>query len=118
MGELLKSLGKHYTNHSLRRSSTSRLFQKGIDSKLIRAFTRYRSDALYQYETISEGQHEEMSKIIQGDDQKKFKLANDSKESALEIGFSSKSGDVCMSCRCTKQQIKESDVDKIGSIVD
>ena len=68
-GNLLKSvhLDGHFTNHSLRRSGMSRLFQSGVDPKLIREFTGHCSDALHDYEVTSDQQRQQMSNIIQGE---------------------------------------------------
>ena len=51
------------TNHSLRRTSTSRLFQAGIDRKLVKEYSGYRSD---QYQFTSEEQKETISKVLAG----------------------------------------------------
>ena len=42
-----------FTNHSLRRTSTTRLFRQGVDRKLIKEFTGHSSDALDQYQITS-----------------------------------------------------------------
>ena len=57
-GDLLKNSfpDRFHSNHSLCRSGTSRLFQKGVDVKLIREFTGHKSDALFVYETTSDQQ--------------------------------------------------------------
>ena len=49
--ELLKSakLDGYFTNHSLRRSGTMRLFQAGVDRKIIKEYTGHQSDALDKY---------------------------------------------------------------------
>ena len=66
--EMLKSakLDGFFTNHSLRRTSTTRLFQAGVDRKLIKEFTGYCSDAVDQYQITSDTQRENMSKSIDG----------------------------------------------------
>ena len=48
VSELLKNakLDGFFTNHSLRRSSATRLFQAGVDKKIIREITGHKSDAL------------------------------------------------------------------------
>ena len=48
VSELLKNakLDVFFTNHSLRRSSATRLFQAGVDKKIIREITGHKSDAL------------------------------------------------------------------------
>ena len=44
------NLDGFFTNHSLHRSGTTRLFHAGIDKKIIREFTGHRSDAIDQYQ--------------------------------------------------------------------
>ena len=39
----------YYTNHSLRATAVSRLFQNDVDDKLIDGVTAHRSDALQGY---------------------------------------------------------------------
>lgn len=56
----------HYTNHSLRRTCATRLFQEGVDEQQIMAVTGHRSaDGVRVYKEVSHTQQEEMSKIIQ-----------------------------------------------------
>ena len=66
--DMLKAaeLDGYFTNHSLRRTSTSRLFQAGVDRKLIKEFTGHHSDAVDQYQITSEKQRETISNIIEG----------------------------------------------------
>ena len=68
VGNLLKSanLDGHFTNHSLRRSGTSCLFQSDVDKRLIKEFTGHRSDALDQYELTSRDQRQFISDVIGG----------------------------------------------------
>ena len=57
----------YYTNHSLRRTCATRLFQEGLDEQRIMAITGHRStDAVRMYKTISVTQEEEASDILQG----------------------------------------------------
>ena len=56
----------YYTNHSLRRTCATKLFQEGIEEQRIMAITGHRStDAVQTYKKISAIQEEEASKIIQ-----------------------------------------------------
>ena len=59
-------LNGYFTNHSLRRSGTTRLFHKGVDRKLIKEFTGHSSDAVDNYQVMSDDQRAQMSRIIQG----------------------------------------------------
>ena len=52
-----------YSNHSLRRSGTTRLFQAGVDRKLIKEFTGHSSDAIDKYQVTSEDQRKSLSNI-------------------------------------------------------
>ena len=45
-----------YSHHSLRRTSTTRLFQAGVDRKIIKEFTGHVSDALDKYQMTLEDQ--------------------------------------------------------------
>ena len=54
----------YFTNHSCRRSGTTRLFQAGVDRKLFKEATGHRSDAVDCYAVTSEAQRQAMSKIL------------------------------------------------------
>ena len=56
----------YYTNHSLRATAVSRLFQNDVDEKLIKRVTGHRSDALHGYKRETEEQLLKVSKIVQG----------------------------------------------------
>ena len=53
----------YYTNHSLRATAVSRLFQN-VDDKLIKGVTGHRSDALQGYKRETEKQLLKVSKIV------------------------------------------------------
>ena len=56
----------HFTNHSLRRTCATRLFQSGIDEQQIMSVTGHRSiDAVRVYKEMPHDQEEQLSKIIQ-----------------------------------------------------
>ena len=56
----------HYTNHSLRRTCATCLFQHGVDEQTIMSVTGHRStDAVRVYKKISHEQQEEVSDVIQ-----------------------------------------------------
>ena len=69
VGELLKhvELDGFFSNHSLRRTSTTRLFNAGVDRKLVKEFTGHTSDAVDQYQITSHEQCEQISKIVNGE---------------------------------------------------
>ena len=54
------------TNHSLRATAVSRLFQNNVDDKLIKGVTGHRSDALQGCKRETEEQLLKVSKIVQG----------------------------------------------------
>ena len=56
----------YYTNHSLRATTVSRLFQNDVGDKLIKEVTGHRSDALQGYKKETEEQLLKVSKIVQG----------------------------------------------------
>ena len=66
--ELLKSckIDRFFINHSLRRSGGMRLFNEGVDRKLVKEITGHRSDAIDAYQVTSHQQREMCSKILQG----------------------------------------------------
>ena len=63
---LLKSanLDGFFMNH--RHSGNTRLFQSGLDPKIIKDFTGHRSDALHAYEVTSAEQCKNISEILRG----------------------------------------------------
>lgn len=65
---LLRSQDKEKkTAHCLRVTCASRLFQSGVDEKLIRKRTGHVSNALYKYEKASEGQAKHVGSIFSAD---------------------------------------------------
>ena len=64
--DLLSSaeINGYFTNHSLRWTGGSRLFQAGIDQKLVKEYTGHRSDAVDYYQIISDKQRETLSEIL------------------------------------------------------
>lgn len=54
----------YFTNHSLRRSAPTRLFQAGVERKLVRELTGHRSDAVDQYQVTSKKQRQYVSEIL------------------------------------------------------
>ena len=125
VGNLLKSaqLDGHFTNHSLRRSSTSRLFQSGVDRKLIKEFTGHQSDALNEYEITFDHQRKAISNIISGDESDKGKekegelCESKCETSNVEISIMNKAGGRYMSCSCSKRNIKIDEASKIAEVV-
>ena len=69
VSSLLKSanLDGYFTNPSLYRTSATRLFQAGIDRKLVKEFTGHVSDAIDKYQVTSDAQRNDMSKILKNE---------------------------------------------------
>ena len=63
--KLLKNcnLDGYFTNHSLRRTSATHLFQAGVDKKIVKEITGHVSDALDKYQITSKAQKENVSLI-------------------------------------------------------
>ena len=59
-------LNGFFTNHSLRRTCATRLFQAGQSSKLVKEITGHISDAVNKYQETSDQQRMHLSSIIQG----------------------------------------------------
>ena len=120
---LLKSgnLDGFFTNHSLWRSGTTRLFQSGLDPKIIKDYTGHHSDALHAYEVISAEQRKNISEILRGSksDDNVVETEPDvvPKSTGLEITVSNNSKGGCMSCTCNKQSVNVSKSDKISDLI-
>ena len=54
----------YFTNHSLRCTGSTRLFQAGIDRKIVKEVTGHVSDAIDEYQITSDSQKETVSKVI------------------------------------------------------
>ena len=69
VGKLLKSgnLDGYFTKHSLRHTSTTRLFQVGVDKKIIKEIIGHTSDVLVKYQVTSLQQKEVVSKILKNE---------------------------------------------------
>ncbi|XP_062588650.1 zinc finger MYM-type protein 2-like [Saccostrea cucullata] len=73
----------HYTNHSLRATAATRLYDAGIDEQLITEKTGHRSTSVRLYKRTNKEQQQRVSKIIHGENQcdvaiKKAKTAAES----------------------------------------
>ena len=56
-----------FSGHSLRRTGGSRLFQAGVQRKLVKECTGHSSDAVNTYQITSDDQRATISEIIQSD---------------------------------------------------
>ena len=90
------------TNHSLRRTGTTRLFRNGIDRKLIKEFTGHSSDAVDAYAITSDQQHEQISKILTSSKDKSDEDCNNVGQVELSVNESKDVGG--MGCCRNKQK--------------
>lgn len=84
----------NYTNHSLRVTTVTRLFEQNVDTELIKQQTGHRSDAVNKYKRISDQQRRAVSLKISGDntictDKEGTSTANEPKEHSVDYKFSS-----------------------------
>ena len=72
--DMLKDAGLNgfFTNHSLRCTKASHLFQAGQNVKLIKEVTGHISNAVEKYETTSDEQKMKIGSIIQGENTSKM----------------------------------------------
>ena len=90
-----------FTNHSLRRSGGTRLFNAGIDRKLVKEATGHKSDAVDQYQVTSDQQCEAMSRVIAGEEVVKVTKGPISTVSKPpEIALDSKNDNSIKMCTC------------------
>ena len=127
LGKVVKMLMKEaniegfFTNHSLRRTGGSRLFQAGVQRKLVKEVTGHTSDAVDQYQITSVEQRKALSHIIVN------KSSNEVKEVESKIGHNDRNGinveatseEQCMcNCKKAKTSIDQSNIgDLISGIV-
>ena len=66
LADVMKEAGiaGYFTGHSLRRSGGSRLFQAGVQRKIVKECTGHRSDAVDKYQITSDDQKRKVSNII------------------------------------------------------
>ena len=118
VGNLLKNvtLDGFFSNHSLRRMSTTRLFQAGVDRKIIKEFTGHGSDSVDKYSITSEKQKEDVSKIVQGETDK---TNTKEKEQSLEVCVKQNSEGMVkpIMCSCTCNKVKLQETEKLGSMI-
>ena len=115
--EMLKGLEGFYSNHSLRRTSTTRLFRSGIDRKLVKEFTGHSSDAVDAYQITSDNQRAEMSNIISGGKKEKVSKKQQECQSEMEFSIVSNDGKKPIGCSCNTQAVKLSESEKIGTMI-
>ena len=116
--EMMKGTEGFFTNHSLRRTSTTRLFRGGVDRKLVKEFTGHSSDAVDSYQITSDEQRKHMSNIIHGSQNKdKSKKIEESNPQVAISVLSTGSNKKQLGCECACKSMNMSETDKIGKMV-
>ena len=117
MGEISEkgNLEGFFTNHSLCRSSTTRLFQAGVDRKLVKEFTGHRSDAVDAYQITSDQQRQSLSARIAGCDN--VKRTESHQNCNLEVAVTHSNKDQIVGCSCIGQKINVNDIDQLGKLL-
>ena len=117
VGRLLKEakLDGFFTNHSLRHTGSTRLFQAGVDRKIVKEYTGHVSDAVDKYQITSEEQRETVSKIVSGVEKQRKKQLNPSLEVTLKEG--SEQLGVGAQCSCKKQSVSIEQTENIGKMI-
>ena len=88
-----------FTNHSLRATAATRLFQENVDDKLIRGVTGHRSESLQSYKRVSDKQLAKVSNIVQSGKEgicSSTETANIGKPPPEALGIPSNSGQICL----------------------
>ena len=126
VGQLLKysELDGFFSNHSLRRTSTTRLFNAGVDRKLVKEFTGHTSDAVDQYQITSDHQRSEISKIVGGEktciehgNTVEQKCNTAKKENIVEIEVKNKNNLNELECSCTRKNVNLGDTQGLGQLI-
>ena len=124
MSSLCKRAGIEgfFTNHSLRCSGTTRLFQAGIERKLIKEWTGHVSDAVDANQVTSDEQRQKLSELIAGvvpDKSGESPKKNDGVEVCqLEMSVGEKSKKFHLGCDCGLKEIKVSEIGEIGKFLE
>ena len=104
-----------FTNHSLCRSGTTRLFQAGIDRKLIKEYTGHSSDAIDKYQVTSHEQRKKLSEVIGG--QTDAKSVEKQEEVECQFEFSVGESQKNVQCSCKNKVVNVNEFDKIGQMI-
>ena len=118
MGELSKkgNLSGFFTNHSLRRSGTTRLFQACMDRKIVKELTGHQSDAIDAYQITSDEQRQTLSEIIAGR-KEKVQECDKSESCNLEVVVGDVASPKTVGCACMNRTIKASQSEEIGKMI-
>ena len=106
-----------FTNHSLRRTGTMRLFQAGVDRKLVKEFTGHSSDVVDKYQVTSNEQRKHLSEVISGDNcVKSTKTDGNITECNFELAVGQ--SESSLSCACSKKVLNVQELSDIGKVID
>ncbi|CAC5373452.1 unnamed protein product [Mytilus coruscus] len=89
-------IGGYRTNHSLRASAATRMYDAGVDEQLICEVTGHRSNAVKNYKRTNEKQKRKINSVIQGrtdsenDDSGKFKISKSDGNLSITLNISMK----------------------------
>ncbi|CAC5370979.1 unnamed protein product [Mytilus coruscus] len=89
-------IGGYRTNHSLRASAATRMYDPGEDEQLICEFTGHRSNAVRNYKRTNEKQKRKINSVIQGrtdsenDDSGKFKISKSDGNLSITLNIAMK----------------------------
>ena len=111
----------------MRQSGTTRLFQAGIDRKLVKEYTGHTSDAIDKYQITSNEQRLELSRIIAGESNttvtenvtnpSTFTSGNSSNDrNSLEISVKDMTSKE-MQCCCHKSNMKLQETQQVGDMI-
>ena len=122
VGKILKEakMEGFFSNHSLRRTGTTGLFQAGVDRKIIKEYTGHVSDAVDIYQITSEHQKENLRKIISGSTVNKPEpKVDESDKTSVEISVKNvkEHGVKQLSCSCLKKNIDIEKTQEIGALI-
>ena len=129
VSKLLKSakLDGYFTNHSLRRTSGTRLFQAGVDKKIVKEITGHVSDALDKYQVTSMQQKENVSRILNSndDDKNEVEVEKIAKMQvkpivpSLELSVTNNSdkAQMALNCNCSRQQFQVGNGDQLACMI-
>ena len=114
----------YFTNHSLRRTSSTRMFQGGIDRKIVKEVTGHRSDALDKYQVTLVQQKQAVSEIIANPPNASNVASNESDNEEQEIPKKVENISVKSTISldgndgCTCQKTLKSDRNSLSEMVD
>ena len=100
----------------MHRTSTTRLFQVGVDRKIIKEFTGHSSDAVDKCQITYDQQKENLSKVLHGEINN---ITKENREPNLEVTVKEQSEGVpnITSCSYKGQKTKLNKTDQIGSMI-